>query len=102
MARKRVPRASAEFEGADLGDERLTKRLKKTAETFAASPASSLPRATANESELEGLGRFKNGTAQGFFGHYALAIAADGSREPLGLVGLRTIVRPFVHGTVTP
>ncbi len=153
MARKRVPRASAEFEGADLGDERLTRRLKKTAETLAASPSSSFPKATANESELEGvyrflsnarvtargilephfaasarragrgdvivahdttnfvfrgkvkregLGRFKNGVAQGFFGHYALAIAADGSREPLGLVGLRPMVRPFVHGTVTP
>jgi hypothetical protein len=153
MPKKRIPRPSAEFDGADLGDERLTKRLKKTAERLAASPTSSFPKATANESELEGvyrflsnvrvtprgilephfaasarragrgdvivahdttnfvfrgtvkregLGRFKNGTAQGFFGHYALAIAADGSREPLGLVGLRTIVRPFVHGTVTP
>jgi hypothetical protein len=150
MAKKRVPRASTEFEGARLGDERLSKRLKKTADTLEASPASSFPKATANESELEGvyrflsnarvtprgilaphfaasaqragssdvvvahdttnfvfrgivkragLGRFKNGVAQGFFGHFALAIAADGSRRPLGLVGLRTIVRPFVHGT---
>ena len=47
----------------------------------------------------EGLGRFKSGTGQGFFGHFALAIAADGTREPLGLVGLRTIVRSLVHGT---
>jgi hypothetical protein len=41
----------------------------------------------------EGLGRFKQGLSQGFFGHFALAVAADGSRRPLGLVGLRTIVR---------
>jgi hypothetical protein len=40
-----------------------------------------------------GLGRFKQGFGQGFFGHFALAVAADGSRRPLGLVGLRTIFR---------
>jgi hypothetical protein len=153
MAKKRVRRASAEFDGANLGDERLTKRLAKIADALAASPASSFPKATADESELEavyrfmsnarvsprgilaphfaasarragrgdvivahdttnfvfrgitkreGLGRFKNGVAQGFFGHFALAIAADGSKQPFGLVGLRTIVRQTVHGTVTP
>lgn len=58
MAKQRILRASAEFECADLGDERLTKRVKKTAETLAASPASSLPRAAANERELEGVYRF--------------------------------------------
>lgn len=153
MRQKRVGPASSEFEGADLGDERLTKRLGKIADRLAASPASSFPKVTANEGELEGvyrflsnakvstrgvlephfeasreragrgdvivahdttgfvfrgmvkragLGRFKKGVAQGFFGHFALAIAADGSRQPLGLVGLRTIIRPFVHGTKTP
>jgi hypothetical protein len=37
MAKKRVPRASAEFEGAELGDERPTKRLAKIADTLATS-----------------------------------------------------------------
>jgi hypothetical protein len=41
----------------------------------------------------EGLGRFKQGLSQGFFGHFAMAVAAAGSRRPLGLVGLRTIGR---------
>ena len=30
---------------------------------------------------------------QGFFGHFALAIAADGEREPLGLLSVETIFR---------
>lgn len=151
--KKTVEPVSREFEGAELGDARLTKRLAKVADTLSSAPASSFPRATANESELEGvyrflsnarvsprkilaphfdasiaragkadvivahdttnfvfggwvkregLGRFKNGVAQGFFGHFALAISADGSKRPLGLVGLRTIIRRHVHGTVTP
>jgi hypothetical protein len=43
----------------------------------------------------EGLGRIrKEGGAQGFFAHYALAVARDG-RRPLGVVGLKTLVRPW-------
>jgi hypothetical protein len=42
----------------------------------------------------EGLGRIRRvGGSQGFFGHFALAVAADGSRRPLGLLGLKTLVR---------
>lgn len=45
----------------------------------------------------EGLGRLqRSGRAQsqqGFFGHFALAVRADGSRQPLGIVGLKTFVR---------
>jgi hypothetical protein len=42
----------------------------------------------------DGLGRInKVGEKQGFFGHFALAVASDGSRRPLGLVGLKTHVR---------
>lgn len=45
-------------------------------------------------SPREGLGWVhKRGGAQGFFGHFALAVAADGSRRPLGLAGLTTLVR---------
>lgn len=42
----------------------------------------------------EGLGRINDlGQKQGFFVHLALAVAADGSRLPLGIVGLQTFVR---------
>ena len=44
------------------------------------------------ESPREGLGRLVN-PGQGFFGHFALAIAADGEREPLGLLSVETIFR---------
>lgn len=40
----------------------------------------------------KGLGRLVN-PGQGFFGHFTLAIAADGSREPLGLLAVETIFR---------
>jgi hypothetical protein len=35
----------------------------------------------------------KHGGSQGFFGHFAMAVAADGTRRPLGLAGLTTLVR---------
>jgi hypothetical protein len=42
----------------------------------------------------DGLGRIRRvGGSQGFFGHFAIAVAADGSRRPLGLLGLKTHVR---------
>ncbi len=45
-------------------------------------------------SRREGLGRInKSGQGQGFFAHMAMAVAADGSREPQGIVGLHTFVR---------
>lgn len=44
------------------------------------------------ESPREGLGRLVN-PGQGFFGHFTLAVAADGSREPLGLLAVETIFR---------
>jgi len=40
----------------------------------------------------EGLGRLIR-PGQGFFGHFALATSADGTREPLGLLNLETVFR---------
>lgn len=147
--RTKLGRASAEFEQANLGDERLTRRLMGIADSVAKSPASSFPQMTSSEGELEGvyrflsnervtpesileahfratrerigdaevivahdttsfvfggvvkregLGKFKSGPSQGFFGHFALAISADGSRRPMGLVGCETVVRDRPHG----
>ncbi|GAC1665972.1 MAG: IS4-like element ISLpn5 family transposase [Candidatus Dormibacteraceae bacterium] len=42
--------------------------------------------------DREGLGVIRGG-AKGFLGHVALAIAADETREPLGVLG----VRPYIH-----
>lgn len=42
--------------------------------------------------ERAGLGAIRGG-AKGFLGHVALAIAADDTREPLGVLG----VRPYIH-----
>jgi hypothetical protein len=48
-------------------------------------------------SARKGLGRLQRSgrtqSRQGFFGHFAFAVAADGSRQPLGLIGLNTFVR---------
>lgn len=41
----------------------------------------------------EGLGWINTSGAQGFFGHFALAITADGARQPLGVVGLHVVTR---------
>src|SRR5512138_733506 len=149
----KVRPASSEFSRAELGDERLTRRLMTVADIAARGPASSFPEMVTGDGELEGiyrffsnakvtppaifaphfaetrqrigsddvivahdttsfvfggnqkrpgLGRFKSGLYQGFFGHFALAVAADGSRRPLGLVGYCAIVRHRPHGTHLP
>jgi len=48
-------------------------------------------------SDREGLGRINDG-GRGFFGHFAFAMRADGSRTPLGVLGLRTLVRSRTLG----
>lgn len=40
----------------------------------------------------EGLGRLVN-PGQGFFGHFSLAVAANSTKEPLGLLAVQTIFR---------
>jgi hypothetical protein len=40
----------------------------------------------------EGLGRLQR-KGQGFFGHFSIAVTADGKREPLGVLALRTVFR---------
>lgn len=139
-----VPSIASEFEHADLGDARLTARLRKIADKLSRAPGKSFPEALGVESELDahyrflsnprftyaavmeshirktcervaaagtvlcvedttecafggsarrrGLGRLE-GKAQGFLAHCALAVAADGSRRPLGVLGLRPWVR---------
>lgn len=144
MARS-IPKASDEFAGAGLGDERLNRRLMRLADCVAVAPAAGFPRISSSDGELEGIYRFLSnervtpakilephlaktrerigtratlvvhdttelgfggtgvreglgrindlGQKQGFFVHLALAVAADGSRLPLGVVGLQTFVR---------
>jgi Transposase DNA-binding/Transposase DDE domain len=146
MSRKRaeIPAISAELSEADLGDERLNRRLGLLADQLAERPGESFPkslddaqleaayrffgndrvspesilaphfrqsarRAAERErvlvvhdttqfdfpgsSKREGLGRLIKPAAQGFFGHFSLALSADGRRVPLGLLALETIFR---------
>lgn len=147
MARKQaaaLSRMSSEFGDADLGDQRLTRRLGKLADRISDRPGESFPKAL-DDAELEaayrffgndqvtpeailaphfrqsarraaalprvivvhdttafefggqtkraGLGHLIKPSAQGFFGHFSLAIDADGSRRPLGLLALETVFR---------
>lgn len=53
----------------------------------------------------KGLGHLIRPAAQGFFGHFSLAVTADGSRTPLGLLALETIFRlkrRIGHGNWSP
>ncbi len=134
---------SSEVAEADLGDARLTERLRLLVDSLADRPGESFPKALSDaelegayrffgnskvtpeavlaphfrqtarraagrgdvlvvhdttefefggESKREGLGRLLR-PGQGFFGHFALAVGADGDREPLGLLNLETIFR---------
>jgi len=139
-----IPAISAELSEADLGDERLNRRLGLLADQLAERPDESFPKALddaqleaayrffgndrvspeailaphfrqsalrASErervlvvhdttqfdfpgnSKREGLGRLIKPAAQGFFGHFSLAVSADGARVPLGLLALETVFR---------
>jgi hypothetical protein len=44
------------------------------------------------EAKRAGLGRLRS-RGQGFFGHFSIAVSADGKREPLGVLALSTIFR---------
>jgi hypothetical protein len=142
--RAEVPSISVELAEADLGDERLDRRLGLLADQLSERPGESFPkalddaqleaayrffgndrvspeailaphfrqsarRAGAHErvlvvhdttqfefpghSKRKGLGRLIKPSAQGFFGHFSLAISADGAKTPLGLVALETVFR---------
>lgn len=147
MARpSKVPDVAAELSGAELGDERLRRRLTRVASAVSTVPAGSFPQLAGSDGELEGIYRFfsnqrvsaekilaphvaatvaragqgaalvlhdttaftfRQGSRtglghlhrssrqgrSGFFGHFAFATTVDGSRGPLGVVGLRTFVR---------
>ena len=41
----------------------------------------------------QGLGHLIRPSAQGFFGHFSLAMSADGARAPVGLLALETVFR---------
>jgi hypothetical protein len=41
----------------------------------------------------DGLGHLIKPSAQGFFGHFSLALTADGTRTPLGLLAVETVFR---------
>ena len=47
----------------------------------------------AGQKKRRGLGHLIRPGAQGFFGHFSLAVSADGERRPLGLLGLETVFR---------
>lgn len=51
------------------------------------------------EGEREGMGRLQQ-DLQGFMGHFALAVSADGRRHTFGVLGLRVIFRPWEKVTV--
>ncbi len=142
----KVPDLHSELAGADLGDERLSRRLTRIASMIATAPAESFPQLAGTDGELEGVYRFlsnervtpdgilaphihatheraggrdvlvlhdttaftfRQGSRvglghlhrtsrqgkSGFYGHFAFATTAEGSRRPLGIVGLRTFVR---------
>ena len=142
--RAEIPAISAELSEANLGDERLNRRLGLLADQLAERPGESFPKALDDaqleaayrffgndrvspesilaphfrqsarraaehervlvvhdttqfdfpgESKREGLGRLIRPAAQGFFGHFSLALSADGARAPLGLLALETIFR---------
>lgn len=63
MARKKLSSIESEFAGAELGDERRSRRLLRSVGRIAADPQKSLPALMGNDAELEGFYRFINSDA---------------------------------------
>jgi len=96
----------AELEGAYrfFGNEQVTAEailaphFRQSARRASAFPRIIVPHDTTQfefpgKSKREGLGRLIKPSAQGFFGHFSLALSADGERQPLGLLALETVFR---------
>jgi hypothetical protein len=60
MQALRLGPVSEEFDGAELGDDRLGSRLLRIARALESDPAGGFPRAMRSDAELEGLYRFVN------------------------------------------
>jgi hypothetical protein len=138
-----APCIRSEFSGADFGDARLSQRLIQLAESCAAAPDKSFPKATGSRraltaayrflgndvvtaatmlkphekqtveriaeaglalvlhdtssfafpGEREGLGPLHGTKERGFLLHGSLAVAADGTRRPLGVIASTTWAR---------
>jgi len=76
-------------------DKLLAGHLRETCERFRDQPLVRVVHDTTRlryEGEREGLGVLQRGT-RGFLAHVALAVSADESREPYGVLGLRPYVR---------
>jgi|SRR5882724_753957 len=58
--RRQMGTIEAEFEGAELGDERLDRRLVYIAQLVGANPGASFPTSTGNDANLEATYRFLN------------------------------------------
>lgn len=63
MPRTVVERLAAAFDGADLGDPRRSKRLKRVVAKLARKPSASFPEVCGTEAELEGAYRLANNAA---------------------------------------
>ena len=138
---------TGEFDRAELGDARLTRRVGMILERMSAAPAASFPKIAPSHAALEGIYRFLqhdnvsfeallaahaaatceriaarderlvlvahdtsefffegeiyreglgwlSNTKQGFYGHFALALSADGTRRPYGVLGLSITMPP--------
>jgi hypothetical protein len=96
----------AELEGAYrfFGNDQVTPEailaphFRQTARRAAESPRVIVAHDTTQfefggQTKREGLGRLIKPSAQGFFGHFSLAMSADGARNPLGLLALETVFR---------
>jgi hypothetical protein len=125
-AQTQTPRLSSDFLDADLGDQRLNRRLGLLVDSLAERAAESFPKAL-NDAELEAAYRFfgndqvtpdailaphfrQSARRAGelpriFVPHASLAVSADGERRPLGLLALETVFRlkePIGHKEWSP
>src|SRR5664280_3054686 len=87
-----IGRAAEEFAGAQLGDERRTKRLIKIAAAVERDPAISFPKAMRSDAELEAFYRFINN--DGFSAAHILEPHREDTWD-LSLIHISEPTRPY-------
>ena len=95
-----IGRAAEEFAGAQLGDERRTKRLIKVATAVERDPGISFPKAMRSEAELEAFYRFINN--DGFSATQILEPHREAMWERAKEVGDVLVIHDTTHVELPP
>ena len=85
--------ANENFEASAVLEPHVQATLKRCEAAKAVVIAHDTTEFNFGKTKREGLGRLTHGESRGFFGHFALAMRGDETRQPLGVLGFEAMFR---------